>query len=174
MKVRTGFVSNSSSSSFIVVLDHGADSNPILPSADWKHVNQLVNKLGFRFVNCGARDFIFRQDSCEPKDDIMSVERLRLSKCFDERKGISLNAFVFMEEGERAELMRMGVPFIEWHEHGTWLVTYDGKSGKYLKIHNLPTVWGLYHGFGSMMEKSFINNGAEYAIQLVDIGEEVE
>lgn len=122
MKVRNGFVSNSSSASFVVVVMEFSWETKSCERKISEEQEQKLLGLGFQYTK-GYPPYLLRNPGervvCSPKD---FAEKEDISLCFD----------VTCNEDEVTEvLFRNKIPFMAMIQNGDFLQVYDGKSDFY-------------------------------------------
>lgn len=121
MKVRNGFVSNSSSASFVVVVrEFSWETKSCERKISAEQERKLLD-FGFQYTK-GYPPYILRN----PGEIVNSPED------FAEKDNISLCFDVICNEEEVAEvLFRNKIPFMAMIQNGEFLQVYDGKSDFY-------------------------------------------
>lgn len=132
MKARHGFVSNSSASSFVVVL---RDRNGVVPNVTQEQ-EQMLFAYGFRYINDDWRHALTRgAEEHETKDG------------FNDKNPIAMTYDVVCNEQDVMDfLFENHIPFVESEEYDTRTVCYDGKSDyydTYMNAGNHFLIYGL-------------------------------
>ena len=133
MKARTGYVSNSSSSSFTVVLGE----HPCFAKVT-EEQEQLLLKQGFRYIAEEWRSSLLNgSPTYESRDKMDGAEPTALVK------DVVSNA----DEVEDF-LFDARIPFVEDAQYGTWIVQYDGRHNYYDTFFNAGINFLMY-GFSN-------------------------
>ena len=133
MKTRSGYVSNSSSSSFVVVLrDDRGKETPVTAEME-----SVLRGYGFRYVR-----------------EYWKTALTEGSELFDDRSGFKPSDPVAMyydvacnEDEVEDFLIENRIPFAEWGHYGDFLRQYDGVSDYYDTYANAGENF-LRYGFG--------------------------
>jgi hypothetical protein len=156
MKIRFNYVSNSSSSSFVVVLWENDKSMEIPEEKE-----ELLYVYGFRYVKDwrkalrGGVERFCNLDEFRPSDDV--------ALHFE----VSCN-------GEEVEemLFENRIPFVEAESYGTAVVQYDGVHDYYDRFLNLGSEFLMY-GFDDDRKRRSVGRKAFTRHRISD-GEEIE
>ena len=142
MKTRNGFVSNSSSSSFVVVL---RDNGGVVPDVTQEQ-EQILLAYGFKYINDDWRNAL-----------TMGAEEHETKDGFDDKSPIAMTYDVICNEQDVMDfLFENHIPFVESEEYDTRTVCYDGKHDyydTYINAGNHFLIYGLYDGRIDEMNK---------------------
>ena len=130
MKKRTGFVSNSSSSSFCVILKDDSTSMAGIT----KEQEELLFGYGFRYINESWRIALTQGSPLHETTD-----------GFDEKEPTCMYFDVICDEQDVEEfLFENKIPFVESEEYDTRTVHYDGVHDWYDTYENAGVRFAIY------------------------------
>ena len=136
MKIRTGYVSNSSSSSFCVVLKDDMTSMAKIT----KEQEELLYSYGFRYINESWRSALTQGSPLHDTTD-----------GFDEKEPTCMYFDVICNEQDVEDfLFENKIPFVESEEYDTRTVHYDGIHDWYDTYENAGvrfSIYGLHNQF---------------------------
>lgn len=162
MRTRNGYVSNSSSSSFIVLLGERNFQNTVTDSQE-----QMLFGNGFRYLD--GRNW-----------EMFLARRVFLSESKDSLgDDVAMKLEVPCNEEEIEETLFGGnIPFVESKEYGKWLVHYDGNGEHYDEYVNAGNII-LMGGFSGTREqnsmcRSMLAEGSAFHRIRISDGSEVE
>ena len=144
MKTRMGYVSNSSSSSFVVVLRRDGGERTSVT----KEQEDMLRGYGFRYVKGLWKTAL-----------VHGSELLDSADSFGDNDGIAMYLDVPCNEDEVEEfLFGNCIPFVESDEYGTRIVQYDGIHDYYDTILNEGTRLLMYCFDGNAEQDEFMKS----------------
>ena len=162
---RNGYVSNSSSSSFVVVIHDDESCAPAIT----KEQEDILFSYGFRYINEDWRHAL----AGGPRRIIESLE-----KPFDEKYPIAMYYDVSCNEQDVMDfLFENRIPFVEEEEYGTRTVHYDGESDwydTYVNAGNRFLIYGMRSKEQDRMDKDLaIRFGRSFYRTRISDGKEI-
>lgn len=164
MKIRTGHVSNSSSSSFIVIIrddcKFGIDKESM--AAVTREQERLLYGYGFRYIKKDWRHALV--NGAETFDD---------TNGFGEKDPISMAFDIICNQQDVMDfLFENHVPFVESEEYGTRTVCYDGIHDyydTYVNAGNRFLIYGLHNRMMDDLDRNhLVNSRAFYRTRISD------
>ena len=151
MKARACFVSNSSSSSFVVVLrDENGNATNVTPEQE-----QILLAYGFKYINAYWRHAL-----------VNGAEKHDSKDGFDSQNSIAMTYDVVCNQDEVMEfLFEHKIPFVESEEYDTQTVHYDGEHDyydTYVNAGNSFLIYGLHNKVMDDMNRSRLCNAKPF------------
>lgn len=162
MKTRMGFVSNSSSSSFCVVLKDDMTSMAKIT----KEQEELLFNYGFRYINESWRAALTQGSPLHDNTD-----------GFDEKEPTCMYFDVVCNEQDVEEfLFENKIPFVESEEYNTRTVHYDGIHDWYDTYENAGvrfTIYGLHNDWEDKLQIDRMKNSRPFYRTRISDGKDI-